>query len=146
MSSVPISQLDISQLVKLKNQLEDEVKEVTHLIQIVNESVLKTQKSIEELKQFDATPADTGMFVPITESLFVRGKVAPENRPIIELGTGYFAETTVEKAHGFFERRVQKLNEKREKLRSVFKDKDNTYRIVAQVLTQKLKSVQTQQA
>lgn len=140
---VPLTQLSIQQVIQLKKQFEDELGKLTATIQMTNEEVLKTTQAKGELKQFSQTEEGKTMLVPITESLYVTGKVAANKRPIIELGTGYFAETSVEKAEAFFNRRIQRLNAQQETLRATFKEKQQQYQMVVQVANQKIQQAQS---
>lgn len=139
---VPLTSLNIQQVMNLKKQFEDELSQLTTTIQITNDTVLKTQQARAELKQFTAVEAGKTMLVPITESLYVTGQVSSEKRPIIELGTGYFAETSVEKADAFFNRRLKRLTAQQENLKNTFKEKQQQYQMVVQVANQKVQATQ----
>ena len=141
---VPITQLSLQQVIQLKKQFEDELSKLTATIQMTNEQVLKTQQARSELKQFSQTKDQATMLVPITESLYVTGKAVANKRPIIELGTGYFAETSVEKADAFFNRRIQRLNAQQEQLSTAFKEKQQQYKMVVNVANQKIRASQAQ--
>ena len=139
---VPLTQLPLQQVMQLKKQFEDELTKLSATIQLTNEQVMKTTQAKAELKQFSNTEEGKTMLVPITESLYVTGKVATNKRPIIELGTGYFAETSVEKADAFFTRRIQRLNNQQETLRNSFKEKQKQYQMVVTVANQKVQAAQ----
>ena len=139
---IPITQLSIQQCFQLKKQYEEELTKLTATIQITNDQVLKTTQAKAELKQFAQTEEGKTMLVPITDSLYVTGKVSSNKRPIIELGTGYFAETSIEKAEAFFNRRIQRLNNQQETLRNSFKEKQTQYQTVVQVTNQKVQAAQ----
>ena len=139
---VPITQLPLQQIMRLKTQFEEELTKLTATIQLTNDQVLKTTQAKGELKQFSTTEEGKAMLVPITESLYVTGKVSTNKRPIIELGTGYFAETSVEKAEAFFNRRIQRLNQQQETLRNSFKEKQQQYQMVVKVANQKIQAAQ----
>lgn len=139
--TISLASLNIQQLMNLKKQYEEELGKLTATIQLTNDTVLKTTNAREELKSFSKSTGKT-MLVPITESLYVTGKVAEDNRPLIELGTGYYAETSIEKADAFFARRVARLNKQQETLKTNFKEKQHQYQIVVQIMNQKLQAAQ----
>ncbi|EAY13467.1 coiled-coil protein, putative [Trichomonas vaginalis G3] len=139
---VPVTSLNIQQIMNLKKQFEEELTQLQATITLTNETVLKTQQAKNELKQFTAVETGKTMLVPITESLYVTGTVSSQKRPIIELGTGYFAETSVEKAEAFFNRRLKRLNAQQENLRNSFKEKQQQYQMVVQVANQKIQATQ----
>ncbi|OHS98668.1 coiled-coil protein [Tritrichomonas foetus] len=122
----------------LKSQFESELQKLTASIQLTNDTVVKSQAAKDALTQFSTTETGKEMLVPITESMYVPGVVQETKRPIIELGTGYFAETSVENATAFFSRRIARLNKQQDSLRNSFKEKQSQYQITVQTINQKL--------
>ena len=135
-----LTSLTVEQLMILKNRLEGELQKLTTTIQLTNESVAKTQSAKDALANFAASQPGKEMLVPITESMYVKGVVEETKRPIIELGSGYFAETSVDNASQFFSRRIARLNTQQEQLRTQFKEKQQQYQIVVSVANQKLQA------
>ena len=135
-----LSSLTVEQLMIIKNRLEGELQKLTATIQLTNESVAKTQAAKDALANFAASQPGKEMLVPITESMYVKGVVEETKRPIIELGSGYFAETSVDNASQFFSRRIARLNTQQEQLRTQFKEKQQQYQIVVSIANQKLQA------
>lgn len=135
---LPLSALSLDQLITLKSQLEGELQKLTASIQLTNETIAKTNSAKDSLAQFAATEPGKEMLVPITESMYLPGVVEETKRPMIELGTGYFAETSVENATNFFNRRLTRLTKQQESLRVTFKEKQSQYQITVQIINQKL--------
>ena len=135
-----LSSLTVEQLMIIKNRLEGELQKLTATIQLTNESVAKTQAAKDALANFAASQPGKEMLVPITESMYVKGVVEETKRPIIELGSGYFAETSVDNASQFFSRRIARLNAQQEQLRTQFKEKQQQYQIVVSIANQKLQA------
>lgn len=135
-----ISSLTVEQLMMIKNQLEGELQKLSATIQLTNESVAKATTAKEALASFAASESGKEMLVPITESMYVHGVVQETKRPIIELGNGYFAETSVDNASQFFSRRIARLNAQQEQLRGSFKEKQQQYQLVVQIANQKIQA------
>jgi prefoldin alpha subunit len=141
---VPLSALTVDQLLGLKSQLESELQKLSAAIQLTNETVAKAQRAKEALAVFAASEPGREMLVPITDSMYVHGIVHETKRPIIELGTGYFTETSVENAQQFFSRKISRVNVEQEALRASFKDKQQYLQIVVQIANQKLQAARAQ--
>jgi len=140
---ISLASLSLQQLLQLKKQFEQELQKLTNTIQLTNDSVMKSTQAKEELKTFAKMEQGKEMLVPITESLYVTGKSASGNRPIIELGTGFFVETSVEKADSFFGRRIARLSHQQESLKNTFKEKQNQYMVIGQIINQKIQANQS---
>ena len=142
---LPLSSLSIDQLMMLKSQLEGDLDKLTAQIKMTNESVRNSQNAKEALATFSASQPGKEMLVPITESMYVHGTVLETKRPIIEIGAGYFAETSVDNASQFFSRRISRLNSQQEKLSIQFKEKQQQYQVTVQIINQKLRQSQKAQ-
>jgi prefoldin alpha subunit len=68
----------------------------------------------------------------------VHGYVNVAKRPIIELGTGYFAETSIENATAFFGRKVAKLNGQHDILRNSLRENEQKLGWVNEIVAQKV--------
>ena len=143
-AGLPISSLTVEQLMIIKGQLEGELQKLTATIQLTNESMAKAQSAKEAFASFAASEPGKEVLVPITESMYVKGIVQETKRPIIELGNGYFAETSVDNATQFFSRRIARLNAQQEQLRNSFKEKQQQYQLVVSVANQKIQASRTQ--
>jgi prefoldin alpha subunit len=139
-SEVPVHMLSIEQLMNLKRQLEGELQKLSSNLQLTVESIAKAQAAKDALVAFAASEKGKEMLIPITESMYVHGVVHETKRPIIELGTGYFAETSVDNAGQFFSRRIGRLNSQQEQLRASFKDKQQIYQVVVSIANQKIQA------
>lgn len=143
---VPLSSLTLQQLMSLKGQLEQELSKLSTTISLTSESVNKAQQAKEALTSFSTSESGREMLVPVTESMYVKGVVQETKRPIIEIGTGYFVETSVDNANAFFSRRLSRLNQQQETLRLTFKEKQQQYQIVVQIANQKIQQQQQMRA
>jgi prefoldin alpha subunit len=141
---IPLSALTIDQLLTVKSQLESELQKLSAAIQLTNETVAKAQRAKEALAAFTTSEPGREMLVPITDSMYIHGIVQETKRPIIELGTGYFAETSVDNAQQFFSRKISRVNTEQEALRTAFKDKQQYFQVVVQIANQKLQAARTQ--
>lgn len=56
------------------------------------------------------------MLVPLTESLYVPGKLAVTDKVLLDVGTGYFIEHDTEKGIDYCKRKVNFIRENMEKL------------------------------
>lgn len=50
---------------------------------------------------------DNPILIPLNSSLYVPGTVNDKNKVMVELGTGYFAEKSIEEATALIDRKVR---------------------------------------
>ena len=76
--------------------------------------------------------------VPLTMSMYVRGKLDTTESVLVDIGTGYFAEKTVDQAVDFCKRKVAMLREKVESTQQLMRDKQAAFLQVRSVFQQKV--------
>ena len=67
------------------------------------------------------TPENEGkeVLVPLTSTLYAGGTLAGDQKVMVDVGTGYYIEKTIEGAKGFFQRRNVFLKEKIEQIQPI---------------------------
>lgn len=76
--------------------------------------------------------------MPLTSSLYVPGKLANTEHVIVDVGTGYFVEKSVDNAQKFYAEKVEELGKNIKDLETIVNGKANNLRIVEEVLRQKM--------
>ncbi|KJH46428.1 prefoldin, alpha subunit [Dictyocaulus viviparus] len=140
-SGIPISELGIEQISALKTQVDQELSffqesasQLKILVQKSEQSIL----SMEVLK--DAKQGHTAL-VPLSESvsvMYIRAELDDPSRMLIEMGTGYYAEVSREKAGEFFERKKKYINKQIETIEKIILDKKRTRNIISETLQSKI--------
>jgi len=98
--------LSLEQLNQLKQSIEEELQGLQGAIQQLQTSRNKLTASKEALGRLQKTPEGTPMLVPITSSLYVPGETTNLDNVLVDVGTGYFIEKSVEQALAFLERKM----------------------------------------
>lgn len=123
-NSIKLEALQLEDLATLKNRLSQDLQ--TFL------NSYNGLKALEQRFNFSKTliknineKAENGteMMMPLTTSLYVPGKLKDNNRFLLELGTGYFAEYDAAQAQGFCERKTKFTQEAADKAENEMKDK-----------------------
>ena len=98
--------LSLEQLNQLKQSIEEELQGLNGAIQQLQVSRNKLTTSKEALARLQDTPVGTPMLVPITSSLYVPGDTAELDSILVDVGTGYFIEKSIDEAHAFLTRKM----------------------------------------
>ena len=73
----------------------------------------------------------------MTSSLYIPGKTTDVKKLMIEIGTNFFVETTIEKADKFCDRRIENLKKNMNEIDKIIQDKNDQLNVVNQNLIQK---------
>ena len=85
---------------------EQELQGLQGAIQQLQVSRNKLTNSKDALELLSKTPDGTPMLVPLTSSLYVPGETAPLDNVLVDVGTGYFIEKSIDHAQAFLQRKM----------------------------------------
>ena len=133
---VPIEKLSVEQLNYVGQQIEKEIKNYSQYyssLRELNNKYLDNKEFIKQLKEYK----DKEILVPMTSSLYIPGKTTDVKKLMIEIGTNFFVETTIEKADKFCDRRIENLKKNMNEIDKIIQDKNDQLNVVNQNLIQK---------
>lgn len=143
-SEVNLVDLSLEQLNALKGQLETELQQLTVSFGGLHEAQSRFSESKEALKSIAASDLNKEVLIPLTASMFVPGKLVSKDEVLVDVGTGYFVEQSVEKAEQLMDRKVEFLQNNTEQLKTVVDGKRNTLEAVLMIMQQKVQEAKHQ--
>ncbi|KAL3658528.1 hypothetical protein V7S43_016412 [Phytophthora oleae] len=144
-NEVNLVDLSLEQLNSLKGQLEKELQQLTASFGGLREAQSRFSESKDALKSMAAADLNKEVLVPLTASMFVPGKLANKEEVLVDVGTGYFVEQSVEKAEQFMDRKVEFLQSNTDQLKTVIEGKRNMLEAVLMIMQQKMQEAQQAQ-
>lgn len=90
-TDINLFELPIPQLQAVGQQLEQEIQILTSSFGQLKQAQVKFRDGIESLKRLDSTTSED-VLVPLTNSLYVSGKLRGKECVIVDVGTGYYIE------------------------------------------------------
>jgi len=85
-----------------------------------------------------SSDTDKPLLVPLTSSLYVPGQLADTEHVLVDVGTGFYVEKTVEDAQKFYSGKIEELGANIKDLENIVNSKANNLRVVEEVLRQKV--------
>ncbi|KAL2819015.1 Prefoldin [Aspergillus cavernicola] len=145
-NSVNISSLSAPQLRALQTRLSSELEHLTSshaklraaqarfrdCVRSINEGVVGSEKK--------GTKGKDEILVPLTSSLYVKGRLVDREKVLVDVGTGFFVEKTTAKAVEFYEAKVKELETNLTELEKLVQAKSSQQRLFEDALRQKLMS------
>lgn len=68
--------------------------------------------------------------MPLTNSLYVPGKLADASRVIVDVGTGFYVEKDIKSATKFYESKVTEVGGSIKELEAIVQEKTNNVRMI----------------
>lgn len=145
--TINISKLSLQQLDQFKTQLTQDInvlQESLSRLKMVQQSFVSSEQSLDQLKPVEKNKE---ILVPLTGSLYVPGKLVSNDKVLVDIGTGYYVNKSVEEAKKYFDKKIQFLTKQMEQLQPLLQQKAMIRDDVIDVFNQKLQiQLQAQKA
>ncbi|KAK0079453.1 hypothetical protein PV325_001251 [Microctonus aethiopoides] len=116
LQQIDLTKLSLQQLSLLKQQLDKELGVFQDSLQTLKIAQSKFQESGHCLDKVTPDAKGKEVLVPLTESMYVPGRLSDTEHVLVDIGTGYFVEKTIDSAKDYFNRRVAYVTEQMEKI------------------------------
>ena len=137
---IKLEALNSEQLQQLAQQLKGEIQTLAGSFQSLKGALTRFESSRFAIANLRKLPEDATTLVPITESLYVPGRLASNSHVITDIGTGYYVKQGGEAAEGYCKRRSEWVQKKLEELAGMLSQKQKAQQAVTQILQVKLRS------
>nr|CAG4636724.1 EOG090X0NBB [Eubosmina coregoni]SVE70226.1 EOG090X0NBB [Eubosmina coregoni] len=145
MQQIDLTTLSMPQLAQLKQNLEQDLQLYQESLQTLKVAQTKFQESADSAEKLESTQEGSEILVPLTGSVYVPGKITKPELPLVDIGTGYYAENTIEQAKNYFKRKVKFVTEQMEKVQVLGLEKSRVRDAVQEVMELKAQAASAQQ-
>lgn len=107
MSSINLDSMSLEELNQLKQQEESRLQALVGRFQQFRSAAVRLSASMSAVSEI--TPASEGkeVMVPLTESVYVPGKIREPNRLLVDIGTGFYVEKSSKETTAFLDRKLK---------------------------------------
>ncbi|KAF8063449.1 Prefoldin subunit-domain-containing protein [Lyophyllum atratum] len=141
--TISVNDLDVSQLADVRKQLEEELNHLTNSFAQLKQAQAKFKACIENVEEVKPQNVGKTILVPLTNSLYVPGKLSDPEHVIVDIGTGYFVEKTRAQASKHYADKVEYIRTNLETLEDTIQKKRDNMNYLTNMLQAKLQA-QTQ--
>ncbi|KAF3182344.1 subunit of tubulin prefoldin [Orbilia oligospora] len=137
--TLDLSTLSIQNLSAVKKQLDEELEHLTASFQKLRAAQAKFKECVKAI-QNGVNPGVEGktILIPLTQSLYVPGKLEDPGNVLVDVGTGYYVEKTTEKAIAFYNDKIKTVGNNLDDLEKIITQKTQNVKVVEDVLRQKV--------
>jgi prefoldin alpha subunit len=118
-TTIQLDSMSLEELHRLQQEEEGRMQALSGRYAALRQALARIQRGSAALTELAAAAGTTSskneakeVMVPLTESVYVAGKIKDGNKLLVELGTGYYAEKSQKEALAFLERkeRIVQMN------------------------------------
>eukprot|EP00003_Mantamonas_plastica_P021438 TRINITY_DN347_c0_g1_i2.p2 TRINITY_DN347_c0_g1~~TRINITY_DN347_c0_g1_i2.p2 ORF type:complete len:157 (-),score=62.16 TRINITY_DN347_c0_g1_i2:475-945(-) len=143
---VDLGQLSLEQLGMVRKQLEEENQALMGAFTNLKEAQSRFRMAKETVAEFNEDNKDCEVLIPMTQSLYVPGKLNDVKHVLVEVGTGYFVKKTTEGADDYLQGRLNTVENTLSNLEKTIQLKQQYYSMAAQAQQAKVQQqMQAQQ-
>ncbi|OQD68660.1 hypothetical protein PENDEC_c032G05406 [Penicillium decumbens] len=142
--TVNLATLSVPQLRALQTRLTSELEHLTTSHAKLRAAQSKFRDCVRSINDGVTGSKEKGtegrdeILVPLTSSLYVKGRLTDREKVLVDVGTGFYVEKTHDKAVAFYNDKVKGLDSNLQDLEKVVSSKSSQLRVVEEVLRQKM--------
>lgn len=145
MQQIDLMKLNLQQLTQLRSQLDQELGVFQDSMQTLKMVKGKMKGSKDALEQLNPEKKDQPVLVPLTGSMYVPGVLKDTEKVVVDIGTGYYAEKSLQGAKDYLRNRADFVQEQIEKIEVIGLEKSRIREAIIEVMTLKINSLKQQQ-
>jgi len=140
---IAVTDLDLPQLSDVRRQLEEELRHLTNSFTQLKQAQAKFRSCIENVGEVKPQNKGKTILVPLTNSLYVPGKLSDLENVIVDIGTGYYVKKNRSQALKHYETKVDFIRTNLETLQDTIQKKQDNLNYLLSIIQSKLQA-QTQ--
>ncbi|KAJ7954590.1 Prefoldin subunit 5 [Quillaja saponaria] len=141
-SRIPeLAKMSVEQLKALKEQADLEVNLLQDSLSNIRSATGRLEIASSALNDLSLRPQGKKMLVPLTASLYVPGTLDDADKVLVDVGTGYFIEKTMDEGKDYCERKINLLKSNFDQLIEVASKKKSIADEAGVILQAKLKQL-----
>jgi prefoldin alpha subunit len=136
---VDVRQLNPQQLTEVSQRIDQELAVLSgchNELVSVKQKFITAREAVHDIKGANGQ----NLMVPLTGSLYVRGKLSQQDAFIVDIGTNYYVEKDHAAAMEFFDRKLKYVEENLEKVEPQVRQKQTSKMMVQRELMDKMKA------
>ncbi|KAL0947988.1 hypothetical protein HGRIS_010615 [Hohenbuehelia grisea] len=113
---INVADLDLNQLSDVRRQLEEELSHLSDSFTQLKQAQSKFKACMDNVSEIKPQNKGNTILVPLTNSLYVPGKLSDPDHVIVDIGTGYLVQKTRAQAVKFYSAKVDYIRSNLETL------------------------------
>ncbi|KAJ2801616.1 subunit of tubulin prefoldin [Coemansia guatemalensis] len=143
--TISLEELPLSQLQNVKNQLESEISELTEAFTRMKQAQGAFRECKNCIEMLTPESQDKTIMVPLSNSLYVPGKISNIDSVVVDVGTGYYVEKSTTDGISYYDGKIEYVQGNLKKIQETMEQKQTSYRGLLEVMQYKITQQQQQQ-
>ncbi|EIW77716.1 Prefoldin alpha subunit [Coniophora puteana RWD-64-598 SS2] len=137
---INIGDLDLQQLAEVRRQLDSELQHLSSSFQQLKQAQAKFKSCIENVNTVKPQNKGTTLLVPLTNSLYIPGRLNDAENVIVDVGTGYYVKKTRTQAAEYYKAKVDYIAKNLDTLGDTLQKKQDNLNTIINVMQAKIQA------
>ncbi|PVU84959.1 hypothetical protein BB559_007269 [Furculomyces boomerangus] len=140
---IKIEDLSVAQLNSLKEQFESDISNLTKMygkLRQAQATFIECTNCLKSLENDDSKKVETKVLVPLTNSLYVRGRLEKNANVVVDVGTGYYIEKSTNDSKIFYNKKIEYIQNNSDKLLKTINEKQQNFQALLEIMKVKMYS------
>ncbi|CEL52897.1 putative prefoldin subunit 5 OS=Schizosaccharomyces pombe (strain 972 / ATCC 24843) GN=bob1 PE=1 SV=1 [Rhizoctonia solani AG-1 IB] len=137
---INVADLELPQLSEVKKQLDEELTHLTNSFAQLKAAQSKFRGCLENVSEVKPDNTSKTLLVPLTNSLYVPGKLVNTENVIVDIGTGYYVSKTRPEATKYYQTKVDFITTNLNTLQTTIESKQQNMNYLLQVIQTKMQA------
>jgi len=142
--TINVADLDLPQLADVRRQLEEELQHLTSSFQQLKSAQAKFKACLANVEEVKPANKDKTILVPLTNSLYVPGKLSDSEYVIVDVGTGYYVRKSRADATKHYNSKIDYVSSNLETLQKTVQRKQDNLSLVMNIIQSKIQAASAQ--
>ncbi|KAJ1303714.1 hypothetical protein OPQ81_008139 [Rhizoctonia solani] len=143
---INVADLELPQLTEVKKQLDEELTHLTNSFAQLKGAQAKFRGCLDNVNEVKPENASKTLLVPLTNSLYVPGKLVNTENVLVDIGTGYYVSKTRAEAAKYYQTKVDFITTNLNTLQTTIETKQQNMNYLLQVMQAKMQAGRQAQA
>ncbi|KAI8464226.1 MAG: hypothetical protein J3K34DRAFT_526379 [Monoraphidium minutum] len=139
---VPITALSMQELSNVRESVEANCSDLADKAMQLQRLMAHFSGSNRAVQALAESKPGQPLMLPLTESLYVPGKLADTERVLVDVGTGYFVQMTADAASDYCQRKSSKLEDTLKTVNQTLTEKRRALSQIEEVMAHKAAAAQ----
>jgi prefoldin alpha subunit len=145
-SSIRLDEMSLDQLQQIRQQEDGRRQGLTQRYAQLRAAAARIHASRQSVQEIQGASAGKEVLVPLTDSVFVPGKLREPNRLLVELGTGYYVEKTSKDTEAFLDRKMRLVDANTQNIATALQATSSNMEAISTAMQGKFLEIRARQA
>lgn len=144
-SEIQLDSMSLEQLNQLKQQEEGRLQALMSHYSSLRQAAAKLQASQQAVHELGPATDGKDVMVPLTESVYVPGRVKDPNKLLVDLGTDFYVEKSSKETIAYLDRRMRLVEANSENVTTVIQGTRGNLEAITMAMQGKLLEIRARQ-